>query len=78
MSTSRSRWVGFMTLVSGGTKGPRTGDDGGVSTELLMEGEELQLCDKFLQSDTKFTLWIIEYVWAHKMIDTLEGWFTFL
>ncbi|TDH09051.1 hypothetical protein EPR50_G00082560 [Perca flavescens] len=42
-------------------------------TEHLMEGVELQpAADKCLEDFPKFPLWIIEYVWAHQMIDIQE------
>lgn len=40
-----------------------------------MEGRELQADNKRLQSFPKFSVWIIEYVWAHRMMDIQEGWF---
>ncbi|XP_074533953.1 uncharacterized protein LOC141796625 [Halichoeres trimaculatus] len=61
-----------MSFVNGGTKGPKIEDDRRVFTEHPMEGEGLQTSSKFLRSDTKLALWIIEYVWAHNMTDILE------
>ena len=40
-----------------------------------MEGVELQLFRKCLQSFPKLPLWIIEHAWAHNMMDVQEGWF---
>lgn len=41
-----------------------------------MERVELQSIHKCLQRFPKLPLWIIEYVWAHKMTDIQEGWFS--
>ncbi|XP_045892828.1 uncharacterized protein LOC123961461 [Micropterus dolomieu] len=38
-----------------------------------MEGTELQPLDQCLQSFQKLPLWIIEYIWAHKMTDIQEA-----
>lgn len=40
-----------------------------------MEREELQAERRSLLNCTKLPVWIIEYVWAHKMMDLQEGWF---
>lgn len=34
--------------------------------------------ERELQADNRFPVWIIEYVWAHKMMDIQEGWFEFI
>lgn len=44
-------------------------------TEHLMEGVALQSFHKCFQFP-KLPLWIIEYVWAHKMTDIQQGWFS--
>lgn len=44
-----------------------------------MEGVEPQpAAEQCLEGFSKFPLWIIEYVWAHQMIDIQEGWFIIL
>lgn len=43
-----------------------------------MEGERelqsLRADGKSLQSFPKMPVWILEYIWAHKMMDLQEGW----